>query len=199
MTSPRPLRRFRLVDAMVLTAAAAATMGIQRWTWEHVSRHWNGQLDPTDDWPAWVRWRNLANWYEVVAWPYIAVAASTLLILRLIPPRPSRRRLTSQAGATACVAVVVSASYRLLDVALDTWTNSFSHPNAPAEYHWETLHFYLVRWLDWAPWDAGLAVAALWLTLALGGRLRVEPSWIDRAGRLLGIYTLIVLATSLTT
>jgi hypothetical protein len=33
----------------------------------------------------------------------------------------------------------------------------------------------------------GWTVAAIWLLLALSGRWRPEPSWIDRLGRLLGV------------
>ena len=33
----------------------------------------------------------------------------------------------------------------------------------------------------------GLAVTVAWSMLALGGRWRSEPSWLDRAGCLLGL------------
>jgi hypothetical protein len=35
--------------------------------------------------------------------------------------------------------------------------------------------------------ETGLAVAAAWMALLLTGRWRAEPSWIDRAGRILGV------------
>ena len=35
-----------------------------------------------------------------------------------------------------------------------------------------------------------LSVAAAWVSLALSGRWRSEPSWIDRTGRVLGVYFL---------
>jgi hypothetical protein len=34
--------------------------------------------------------------------------------------------------------------------------------------------------------DTGLAIAALWVVLALGSRWRTSPEWIDRLGRLIG-------------
>jgi hypothetical protein len=34
--------------------------------------------------------------------------------------------------------------------------------------------------------DTGLAIAALWVVLALGHRWRASPGWIDRLGRLIG-------------
>jgi hypothetical protein len=39
--------------------------------------------------------------------------------------------------------------------------------------------------LSYTP-EAGFAVAGAWLALALGGRWRPEPSWIDRLGRAVG-------------
>jgi hypothetical protein len=38
------------------------------------------------------------------------------------------------------------------------------------------------------PSEIGCAVAAAWIVQATGGRWRSEPSWIDRMGRILGIY-----------
>ena len=35
---------------------------------------------------------------------------------------------------------------------------------------------------------AGFAVACVWIVLWLSGVWRAEPSWIDRTGRVLGIY-----------
>jgi hypothetical protein len=198
MAPHRPARGFRWFDAAVLIAAAAAALVVQRWTWGNVSAEWSYRLNFPEDWPKWVHWRDRINWYEVVCWPYVAVAAPALLLLRLVPPRPSRRRLTVQAGTTACLAVMIATSYHLLDVTLAVWDNSFSNPDAPAGYHWETFHFCLAEWMGYAQWDTGLAVAVAWGVLALGGRLRAEASWIDRAGRLLGAYALIVLATSFT-
>jgi hypothetical protein len=40
--------------------------------------------------------------------------------------------------------------------------------------------------------DAGGAVALAWLVAGAGGRWRPEPSWVDRAGRLLGVAWLIL-------
>ena len=36
------------------------------------------------------------------------------------------------------------------------------------------------------------AVAVAWLTLALSGRWRPRPDWLDRAGRALGIFWLAI-------
>jgi hypothetical protein len=38
----------------------------------------------------------------------------------------------------------------------------------------------------------GFAVAICWATLALGGRWRAEPSWIDRLGRIVGVAWMVM-------
>ena len=39
----------------------------------------------------------------------------------------------------------------------------------------------------------GYAVAAAWLTLMIGRRWRPEPSWVDRSGRLIGSFWLLMI------
>ena len=46
--------------------------------------------------------------------------------------------------------------------------------------------FYLLQPLERA--EVGFAVAASWLVLIVGRRWRPEPSWIDRCGRAVGAY-----------
>ena len=40
--------------------------------------------------------------------------------------------------------------------------------------------------------DAGGAVALVWLVVDAGGRRLPEPTWVDRAGRVLGVTWLIL-------
>jgi hypothetical protein len=39
----------------------------------------------------------------------------------------------------------------------------------------------------------GYAVAAAWLTLAIGRRWRPEPTWVDRSGRAIGFFWLLMI------
>ena len=41
--------------------------------------------------------------------------------------------------------------------------------------------------------DAGGAVALVWLVVAGGGRWLPEPTWVDRAGRVLGVTWLVLM------
>jgi hypothetical protein len=71
----------------------------------------------------------------------------------------------------AALAVSVNFVYLLLHV----WTNR-------SVYH-EMAFVYTTH-------SAGLAVAGAWLLLALTGSWVTEPTWIDRWGRVLGVYWL---------
>ena len=45
--------------------------------------------------------------------------------------------------------------------------------------------------LQLVPSEIGGGVAAAWTIQAIGGRWRPEPTWIDRAGRLLGAFWIV--------
>jgi len=116
--------------------------------------------------------------------PFALVWSIALVLVRVQAPRPERRRLCSQPGFTAALAVVACATVVLLD-------------------HGAKTLFFRAKSGVWGPFDAvrqvrGIfqmfmlaapsAVAATWAVLALGGRWRPERSWLDRLGLLLGIY-----------
>ena len=44
--------------------------------------------------------------------------------------------------------------------------------------------------------EPGLAVASAWLLLAIGKRWQSEPSWIDRLGRFMGFYWIVMIAVA---
>ena len=52
--------------------------------------------------------------------------------------------------------------------------------------HVETMPMGLEDAVDFVSTVAGWMVAAAWFTLVVAGASRPEPSWIDRAGRILG-------------
>jgi hypothetical protein len=118
--------------------------------------------------PAWVQ--------EIpYLFPYVAAATFAVLALRLRRPRPRLRRLMCQPGTVACVAAT-------LVMAVSGPVKHFSSLVATMRYPWPRYSLILANW----PAEIGLAVAAVWLTLALGGRWRPERSWIDFLGRLVG-------------
>ena len=99
--------------------------------------------------------------------PSLVVWGIAILTLRLRAPRPPWREAAIQPGVWACVAPLVA----LLSL--------------PAMGRYFALEF--------SPLILPTAVAAAWLTLALCGRWRPEPSWVDRAGRGLGLGWLVLL------
>jgi hypothetical protein len=183
---PAPLRRtFTILDAMVLLGAAAVGLLVAKQC-EHfygVSIVTVAQTDPKSkvalSGPLGLQ-APLGPWgAKVVHWGVwsalvLSACSPALLVLRLLPPRPRGRRLFRQPGAVACAA----ATAALVAVSV---SRAFFVPNMPSY-----PGLVLFRWGWVASYSAGIAVGAAWMTLALGGRWRPDPSWIDRCGRALG-------------
>jgi hypothetical protein len=111
---------------------------------------------------------------------FVALALTIGLIpLRLRPPRP--RRLGRNPGMVACCAVVLAMAFILAEQAI-SWLNPATGA-ALVVPHYRTINlvFNLMRLDLYSP-----AVAGGWLALAMSGRWRPEPDWLDRAGCALG-------------
>jgi len=158
-------RRFTILDAMVMAAATAVGLAYFR------------ALLPGGWWRAsWVvspalRALGIAeDLYWSLATPWmIAITA-----LRLRRPRPSPRRLVRQPGVMACCAALMAMIPALTHVAL--------YATFRPSYSW-SINMVLSCTYELAV----SAVAGAWLTLAISGRWRPEPDWVDRSGRLLGL------------
>jgi hypothetical protein len=129
----------------------------------------------------------LGAWEQHVSWPIlyggsvIALPITwTLVALRVIGPRPSRRRRFGPPGLAASLAVSAAS---LLNVCC-SWDIAFISPSVPHD----VISVAALRVVEPVPLAA--AVAAIWSLLIYEQRWRPEPSWIDRAGRCLGIYWL---------
>jgi hypothetical protein len=112
------------------------------------------------------------------------VAASwtiSVLAIRLVPPRPGFRRLMRQPGTVACLIVAIVIAVKAL------YCGVIGAVAPPIKPNWfETLALQSGSF--------GAAVCVAWLMLLLSGRRLPEPSWIDRLGRALGAYWIILLA-----
>ena len=103
-----------------------------------------------------------------------------LTVLRMLAPRMRRGRRFSPPGVAACLAVSVGSLLNLFT-------------------SWDTILLYvgprsllLVAMLRAVtPLPLAVAVAAAWVLLLFDDRWKPEPSWIDRAGRCLGVYWLL--------
>ncbi len=166
-SAPRSVVRKRcrpltLVDLMILVAAVAIGLRLDRSfpVLEHfgLPRPWSAELT------------------------CLATLTVAALILRHRQPRPRFRALMRQPGAVATHVVVL-----LVPLTLGLWVISWGIRAA-------LRHYGLLR-KNVFPLDnlllvlvalAGALVAGAWLGLAISGRRRPEPGWLDRLGRVLG-------------
>ncbi|HEX8201705.1 MAG TPA: hypothetical protein VF590_14580 [Isosphaeraceae bacterium] len=174
-----PRRPFTVLDAILLVAATATGLSILREThgdlWRHEVMNFRGK--PVGK--AVLNGIVALNWFVICfAQPWTVA----LLALRLRRPRPPLRRLARQpgmvAGAAVSLVLAVFAAAGALRVALGSSSSSA----------WADFVSDFALWVE--AFVPGSAVAGAWLTLGLGRRWRPEPSWIDRAGRIVGLFWL---------
>jgi hypothetical protein len=187
----RPARKFTLLDAMILVGAAGVVfLGIRQLfsedTDEIDSLSFGAELFP---WPYW-----LTVGFRV-AGLVLMVASITLLILRLVGPRPPIRRVMRQPGTVACFFAVACSLLRFAVRNVAEWSirlfsdrpritvlgipTKMSENPTPAAVLWEYL-------LPALPSVTPCLVATAWIALWLGRTGRPEPGWIDRCGRAVG-------------
>jgi hypothetical protein len=187
--SPVPLRRLSLLDVMILIAATV--IGAQSlhviWSLLNVS-HLASPLDKRPFLGVLVRAPHAIS----AAAPLIAAWTVALPALWICQPRPRFRRLGLQPGIAACTAATsalgISALYRIAEVAASAVSQgqpiSFGDMGI-----WALICLDLIQ----KPSGVGIAVAAVWSWLILGRRWRPQPTWIDRLGRALGVYWLMMI------
>lgn len=156
-------RPLTLSDAMALVAATAIGLGLSR---ALQSAQYPG-----------------CPHFVTIELPQLFVWTITLYALRLRRPCPPRERRLNQPGAVACAVVtlllpllgVVAALSRGAVVLL-----KYYGWKGPGGYPPPGLLCVLGAAI------AGTAVTGAWLGLAISGRRRPEPGWLDRTGRVLG-------------
>ncbi len=174
-------RRFTLIDAMVLIAATAVALvairyiddldllGASRagWTFEGV---WLAALG--------------LHW---ILTPLLITWSLALWVLRLRQPRPRLRRLFRQPGMAATTVILLSVVLLLFKlfgmIAIVCLANPSAFGTSGGGLPFEVLFVYSRQYLG----ALGDALLAVWLVLWLARAWRCEASWIDRAGRALGI------------
>lgn len=163
-----------MVDGLIVTAAAAATMallrdGLSPWL---VFLGGHSQLYETAPLPVRMAIRSQ---YVLIPWTI------ALFLMRLRQPRPALRRLIRQPGAAACGAVSLCLAWKTLLLVLML--------GVPQPHY--LVQVYLGDGDAIVPWAAP-AVAGAWFVLALSGRWRADRSWLDRLGRAIGASWLIL-------
>jgi len=163
-------RRFTILDAMVMAAATAVGLAYLRAVLP-AGWWWNPGISPPR--------RTLAITFGTISClstPWMIA----ILYLRLRRPRAQLRRLTRQPGVMACCAALAAMIPALIHVALyATFRESYSWSKWTIDAAWICAHEL-----------SGGSVAGAWLALALSGRWRAEPDWIDRFGGLLGVLSI---------
>jgi hypothetical protein len=187
MVPPRtaPARRFSLLDGMGLIAALGVGLAL--------GAKYHRCLSVFDSFvrtePNNVRVPGPREWVYACVPSLIAVTV-LLWPLRLVPPRPPSRRWTRLPGLTGSY-VAASALAIASAKAAVVW------PGLQHNVHFadvgmlsagETIALRVVAAKDMI----GPAIAVSWLILWLGGGWRPEPTWIDRAGRVLGVVWLVL-------
>lgn len=181
-------RRFSIADAMLLVAGTA--VGIV-WT-----KYW--LLWSRDSYEAglagltrFAQHFRLARWLTEALSCCILSLSGAWMAVRLRKPRPSIRQLSRQPGFVAATAALAAFAVNTFFHIADWMTGIIQVFDAP---RWS-----LMWWKDvWAnslalnPQSFCAPVAVAWLLLAIRGRWRREPGWIDKMGIALGSYWLLI-------
>ena len=162
-------RPFRLPDAIVLIAYLALGMAAQEAFGRLLASRDQGVLD--------------ARRYALVAATWMVIASIALGCLALTGPGPGIRTRARRPGVLAVVMAGLARGY----ATAHSWIQGAglvvirSRAAADGPFWWVFGPIYRTAF------DAGVAVAAGWLTLGLLGGWRASPDWLDRSGRVLGV------------
>ena len=175
------VRRFTIVDGMILVAATAVGLVGAR------SNVIEGRDSLSWD-PTWWSYGNLEAGIVsfAVVIPPAAAWTAAVVILRLRSPRPRGRRLARQPGMVAACsamgAMAVVVALNAMFAGLYRLVRGASIASGNGVLGWCLVYSLIL------PSILGFVVAASWATLAVGRRWRAEPGWIDRLGRALGVF-----------
>ena len=181
-------RPFRILDGMVLVAATAVGFAASHALAPELTPHdiWQALTEPVGNRPI---AEVIGGYLELVAilfLPNLMAWSVALLILgaRGWRSRPKgRRRRPPAPGTLACLAVTIVAALTAAFVLIG-W--ALHRADAPlSSWIIEVGFEFMLN-------EAASAVFWCWVTLALCRRWRAEPTWIDRAGRALGVVWILV-------
>ena len=175
---------------MILVAATAVGIVATRGVWDRASYDWFWGFG--QGWTAWAINQRILT-VVALSLPSLAAWTAATLALRLRRPCPHLRRVVLQPGAAACVVA-------LLVITLETMGTAaamigFEYPRGYLGAEIKTIGvaaWFHVSVLMRMPYPVSYSVLAAWTVLALSRRGRAERSWIDRAGRALGICWMVV-------
>jgi hypothetical protein len=177
-------RSFSLTDAMILVAAAAAALSVNRTDLRSGFFSW-WKTDPYQS----------VQYVLTLVLPHASAMTAALLAIRMRRPRPTLRRLARQPGVMACE-VAMAALLVVVCWAVCTRATGrgirFSQfvqllPNKGGRGTEGGVSYPLTGRLLTVYGDRiGFAVAGAWLSLLLSGCWRAERTLIDRLCRAMG-------------
>lgn len=171
----RPGRPFTLMDLLILIAATAVGLGGIRAQSPDIEI-FTAPYSPISP-PGLIRWGSVtaSNWAFYLS-PMLAGWTLGVLALRLRLPRSRLRRLAYQPGWVACCAATTGIAAGAVMAAIGVYGR-----------------YGVMYYFDLVPYPVGVSVLAAWGHLIVSGRWRPERSWIDRAGRLIGVAWLAII------
>ncbi len=174
-----PRRRFTILDGIIVVAAATIAF-----VWSRGAV--NNFLDVYRSVPAASLDHCITSGLTIPV-PTLVLATFATLIIRSLRPRPSWRKTALQPGFVACAAAALAVcSQGVLRLGTVTVKRLLGFTNCAtpvgALQHLAAVDLF----------DTGEAVIAAWLTLILIRGWRAEPTWIDRLGRLIGFFWIIL-------
>lgn len=133
--------------------------------------------------------RYLVEPYGRHVFPLVAGLMVATLVLRFLPPRPSRDGLVVQTGWTACLAatLVFGVEWSYLGALV-----VFLRLSDPASVSWAVAAQCLQNYgLGFAFFDPGLFILTAWITQFIVRKPTPTGDWVDRLGRALGWLCLV--------
>lgn len=162
-------RKLSVLDAMILVAATAGWLTALRIM--RIEINLRTYLHPDE--------YGLLRYVQRPIGLALLFLSVALFLIRLRPPRPSRRRLWRQPGFAAAAAVLLGVAIKALSVIVLN----------------QAVPGRSIRTLDeilrGSSAYCGPAVAGAWFALIVTRRWRAEPGGIDRLGRVLGACWLV--------
>ena len=163
---------------MVLVAATAVAIAWTRVTVADILQRSSAGVPPGVRMP----WLSYLLWWPPAAVPPLMAGTIAAVLFRLRPPRPEWPQLARQPGAVACGIAAVTLVIQWVMILI-----GFGIAQIPGMTFRRPASVFPSSWaLALGLENTGLAVIGAWLILASDRRWASEPSWIDRAGRLLG-------------
>jgi hypothetical protein len=171
------LRKFTLFDAMFLIAATAFALVPIRFLQLHlpVINYWSPAV-----------FLRLGMMIDAMLCPVALTLAPVLCALRLQRPRPGLGPVFRQPGMAAATCTLVNELFFVTISMISLIIHHFAG-NLPNQHLFYRFNFVYWVWI-FPMCITGITVSAVWVVLWMSGAWRGEQSWIDRAGRILGIY-----------